>query len=643
MFSHLTTKELAFYGVSASVGLLLLVAGVVGHARYAETLASATTSSWNFSTTTTLGGTFVEPINYPATSSPDIIRLFSVEAKKGSCGTGVIRVSWTTVGSDTTYRLYKNGTQVFEGAKTSYYDNGLPEGSTHVYMVYADTPGTTYSQIATVLGIAPSKCEVASAPGATGSTTTTTATTTGTNTTDNPNTIPVPPRVIPIATTTPVPSPATSTVPASYVPPVTYTPPVPVSNPAPVTNPPVTAAPAPETVPTPAPTPRPVVDLPQPLVQDIERTLALPTTSPSTERTRLSTTTEAKVAKLFTVVSVFDETDKARQQARRALVAFVDDKIRAAFATMNDEQRTAKKESLEQLRASVLAHIDERLAAGTDVRAQATALTAEITERMSVLSEYGVTTDSASVGTLVDSAVAPLTAAADEEQKALKEQGGDLLYKDTNKDGISDYDSVHVYNIDPVKPSPTSVYKGKKITAGEKVALGFDPAQAKLVQVTPEEPERSSAPVARSYQVSSVALTEEKKVALTGRALPNSFVTLYIYSTPVVVTVKTDANGSWKYTLNKELEDGSHSVSVATVDNSGKILAKSSPIPFTKTAQAATLDSASTSFISDAGQPTLFSGRTLYMLIMVCAGIIFFTLGIMGLNTRRQEETPTAA
>lgn len=367
------------------------------------------------------------------------------------------------------------------------------------------------------------------------------------------------------------------------------------------------------------------------------------TTTPNAQPSALSSTTEAKVTKLFTVVSVFDETDKARQQARRSLVAFIDEKIRDAFASMNDEERAGKKESLDQLRASILTRIDERLNAGTDVRAEASLLASEITEKISELSVYGVTTDSTAVGALVDSAVAPLTVAAEEESKALKEQGGDLLYKDTNKDGISDYDSVHVYNIDPVKPSPTSVYKGRKITAGEKVALGYDPTQTKLVQVTPEEPERSSAPIARSYQVSSVALTEEKKVALTGRALPNSFVTLYIYSTPVVVTVKTDANGSWKYTLNKELEDGSHTVSVATVDNSGKILAKSSPIPFTKTAQAATLDSASTSFISESGQPTLFSGRTLYMLIMVCAGIIFFTLGIMGLNTRRQEETPTAA
>ncbi len=634
MFSHLTTKELAFYGVSASVGLLLLVAGVLGHAQYAdrEKLASATTSTWNTFNTNT-DGTFYNYGDTIATSSPEIIRLFTMETTKGACGSGAIKISWTSLDSDAEYRLYRNGIEIFEGRKPSYNDTKLPAGSTNSYIVYANMSGASYSHVATALTTAPTACDAVPLTGTGGGTAI--ATTTGVA-----PTLPPAPRLIPIATTTltATPAPATSTVPTTP-PPATLISPPPVSSPAPGINPPATTVPSPEQ----APVPQQVVNLPTPVVQNKERALVFATTTPNAQPSALSSTTEAKVTKLFTVVSVFDETDKARQQARRSLVAFIDEKIRDAFASMNDEERAGKKESLDQLRASILTRIDERLNAGTDVRAEASLLASEITEKISELSVYGVTTDSAAVGALVDSAIAPLTVAAEEESKALKEQGGDLLYKDTNKDGISDYDSVHVYNIDPVKPSPTSVYKGRKITAGEKVALGYDPTQTKLVQVTPEEPERSSAPIARSYQVSSVALTEEKKVALTGRALPNSFVTLYIYSTPVVVTVKTDANGSWKYTLNKELEDGSHTVSVATVDNSGKILAKSSPIPFTKTAQAATLDSASTSFISESGQPTLFSGRTLYMLIMVCAGIIFFTLGIMGLNTRRQEETPTAA
>ena len=73
---------------------------------------------------------------------------------------------------------------------------------------------------------------------------------------------------------------------------------------------------------------------------------------------------------------------------------------------------------------------------------------------------------------------------------------------------------------------------------------------------------------------------------ITGKALPNSFVTLYIFSTPIVVTLKTDADGSWAYRFDKELEDGEHEVYVGVTDNAGKIVAKSEPFTFVKEAEA---------------------------------------------------------
>jgi hypothetical protein len=76
---------------------------------------------------------------------------------------------------------------------------------------------------------------------------------------------------------------------------------------------------------------------------------------------------------------------------------------------------------------------------------------------------------------------------------------------------------------------------------------------------------------------------------ISGTGLPNSYITVYIFSTPTIVKVKTDSRGEWTYTLDKELEDGEHEVHVATVDNSGKILARSNAIPFTQTAEAAAL------------------------------------------------------
>jgi hypothetical protein len=60
------------------------------------------------------------------------------------------------------------------------------------------------------------------------------------------------------------------------------------------------------------------------------------------------------------------------------------------------------------------------------------------------------------------------------------------------------------------------------------------------------------------------------KVIFRGKGLPNSPVTIYIRSEPIVVTVRTDDNGDWVYELNRPLEGEKH-VAYATVrTKSGK-------------------------------------------------------------------------
>ena len=209
----------------------------------------------------------------------------------------------------------------------------------------------------------------------------------------------------------------------------------------------------------------------------------------------------------------------------------------------------------------------------------------------------------------------------------LKEQGIDLLYKDTNKDGISDYESTHVYNIDPIAPSPVSTFEGRQVTAGEKIILGLDPAKSEVVKVVPEEPKASLAPLATTYKVNKVSLSEEKKVVLKGTALPNSYVTLYIYSTPIIVTVKTDKDGEWQYVVDKELESGEHTIYTATVNNTGKILTQSSGFQFVKTAEAATLGSLpSIQVTSEIQKPGLLNRD-----ILLTIGVMFLIITVLSL------------
>ncbi|MFH0755626.1 MAG: Ig-like domain-containing protein [bacterium] len=223
----------------------------------------------------------------------------------------------------------------------------------------------------------------------------------------------------------------------------------------------------------------------------------------------------------------------------------------------------------------------------------------------------------------------------EEQVKILKEQGGDLIYKDSNKDGISDYDSIHIYNIDPIKPTPITLYNDKEITAGEKILLGFDPKETTLVKINQEEPEASAIKPTAFYKIEDVKLTSDKKINITGKFLPNNFVTIYIYSTPIIVTVKTNINGEWKYTLDEELENGKHTIYVATVNNTGKILAKSTAFTFIKTAEAATLEKLPFAQTTENIKPSFLSKNNIYIFAGLFIIIILSVLIIVGNSNKK--------
>ncbi|MBU1255368.1 hypothetical protein KKH35_00675, partial [Patescibacteria group bacterium] len=184
---------------------------------------------------------------------------------------------------------------------------------------------------------------------------------------------------------------------------------------------------------------------------------------------------------------------------------------------------------------------------------------------------------------------------------------------DTDGDGYLDKDEIE-HGYDPLIPSP-----------GDKIVF--------------EEP-REKGEVKEEYQVVSVEAKElEDKttgILLIGKGLPNSFVTIYIYSSlPIVVVAKTDENGNWSYLLDKQLEDGEHQVYVTVTNNKGEINYKSEPKYFIKQAQAITAMAASSIFdkessgvIDDNQEPS----RTGYLIlglsiISFCAGIALMIIG----------------
>jgi hypothetical protein len=152
-----------------------------------------------------------------------------------------------------------------------------------------------------------------------------------------------------------------------------------------------------------------------------------------------------------------------------------------------------------------------------------------------------------------------------EEEKRKFQEIKNTLKVDSDGDGLPDYEEERIGS-DPF--SADSDQDG--YLDGDEVKNGYNPLLAasekgadKIVFQEPKVNGQENS----FYRVEKVEAQKEENnsekitgVKMSGKALPNSFITLYIYSDPVVVTVKTDEDGNWSYILDKELEDGHHEV-----------------------------------------------------------------------------------
>jgi hypothetical protein len=210
-------------------------------------------------------------------------------------------------------------------------------------------------------------------------------------------------------------------------------------------------------------------------------------------------------------------------------------------------------------------------------------------------------------------------------------QQTDLLLMDSDQDGLSDAEEMRL-GTDP--QAADSDKDGR--TDGDEIRSGFNPLQAssgeekdKIVYESPQTLPLEEKLDTR-YEVKLVEVGEVSEdgraitLRITGKAAPNTLVTLYVYSEPVVVTVKVDGEGNWSYDLDKQLEDGSHEVYVAVTDSTGKITAKSSPLRFIKTAQAVSIQTAQAISQTENQSPL---ERSKYSIAMYAIFIAVFFLG----------------
>ncbi|MFA5925335.1 MAG: Ig-like domain-containing protein [Parcubacteria group bacterium] len=171
---------------------------------------------------------------------------------------------------------------------------------------------------------------------------------------------------------------------------------------------------------------------------------------------------------------------------------------------------------------------------------------------------------------------------------------------DNDQDGVSNDEEERI----STNPNSADTDKDGYLD-GDEIKKGFNPAKAseddedKIVFESPKEKGEVKKDLVKIESVGMISKSSDnadeasggagKAIRLKGKGLPNSFVTIYIYSeTPTIVTVMTDKNGNWTYSMDKDFENGTHEAYVAITDNEGHITAKSEPFIFVKTAQAAT-------------------------------------------------------
>lgn len=267
------------------------------------------------------------------------------------------------------------------------------------------------------------------------------------------------------------------------------------------------------------------------------------------------------------------------------------------------------------------------------------------------------------------------------------ERVGVRAFADTDNDGVGDYDEINVYGTDPKNsdtnkdgtPDGESLLAGKDPLAeslpaavlerlrdvNEKIAEGADPMDFEgemqaLKNDYPHAPEVTGGPRVEDPRtapgtttllaVTHVALVPTTAapssenipalpalISLSGKALPNAIVTLYIFSDPIVVRVKADESGAWTYTLDKELPDGAHEVYSAITDAGGKILARSEPLPFVKRAEALTIG-AEIFPTPQESAPGFFDSGSILALGLMLLGILGIAITVIGLVVRRRRD-----
>ncbi len=111
-------------------------------------------------------------------------------------------------------------------------------------------------------------------------------------------------------------------------------------------------------------------------------------------------------------------------------------------------------------------------------------------------------------------------------------------------------------------------------------------------------------------------------VTLQGKAEPNTVISVLIYSNPIVVTVRTDANGVWTYTLEEPLEPGNHTAYVVVPKADGSQIRSEINTFFVPPVYASSVDNQNLRSVEESETPLIRNFIILAVILVLDAVMI---------------------
>jgi hypothetical protein len=176
------------------------------------------------------------------------------------------------------------------------------------------------------------------------------------------------------------------------------------------------------------------------------------------------------------------------------------------------------------------------------------------------------------------------------------ERIGARLFIDSDGDDIRDYDEVNLYGTNPEsKDTDKDGFPDDRELLGATNPRGGTTTGEALINLNSDIAQSADSlesiiPVTSSLALLHVGMTKEDgasssspvEIIARGRALPHSFVTLFIFSRPFTAVVPTDKEGNFTYTLPRELADGTHHIYATISAMNGTPLLRSDAYVFVK-------------------------------------------------------------